>query len=118
MSYKSKNQLLSHDAAGVESARIDWSEFSDEYGNHVTHGDLSMQRMVEEGVRDTRAMRFESDHLVTEGYDKEPMMSKVQNRYLRSAEARGDVPAGTASKLAHHTPGGIGSLPERKHGGR
>jgi hypothetical protein len=33
---------------------------------------------------------------------------------MRAAEARGEVAEGTASRWAHHTPGGIKRLPERK----
>jgi len=32
---------------------------------------------------------------------------------MRAAEARGDVKKGTASRFAHHTKGGVKSLPER-----
>lgn len=44
-----------------------------------------------------------------------PDRSKAQNRFMFAAEARGDVPAGTAEKWAHETPGGVKSLPERLH---
>jgi len=42
-----------------------------------------------------------------------PFKSKAQQRFMFAAEARGDVPKGTAERWAHHTKD-IKSLPERK----
>jgi hypothetical protein len=38
--------------------------------------------------------------------------SKAQHRFMRAAEARGDVEEGTASRWAHETPD-LKSLPEK-----
>jgi hypothetical protein len=44
-----------------------------------------------------------------------PFQSKAQQRFMFAAEDRGDLPKGTASRWAHHTPN-IKSLPEKtKH---
>ena len=112
MSYKSKAQLISHDAAGFESDFIDFSEYDDEYGNRVAHGDLSVQRAVEEGCRNTIASEHHGDIMAT-GFDKHPFMSKVQWRKMASLEARGEVPAGTMHKWAGHSKS-YKSLPEKK----
>ncbi len=42
-----------------------------------------------------------------------PLKSKAQMRKLGALESRGEVPKGTVSKWAHHTPGGVKNLPER-----
>jgi hypothetical protein len=42
-----------------------------------------------------------------------PYQSQAQHRYFRAAEARGELPQGTSSRWAHHTPGGIKGLPQR-----
>lgn len=42
-----------------------------------------------------------------------PFRSKAQQRYMFAAEARGDLPKGTARRFAHETPD-IKRLPERK----
>jgi hypothetical protein len=53
-----EEQIVAHDIAGVESAMIQpdgWGEcFGDGQGNNVAHGDRSMLRMVQTGVRDER----------------------------------------------------------------
>lgn len=41
-----------------------------------------------------------------------PFTSKKQSRWMRAAEARGEIPKGTSSRWAHHTPGGVKGLPE------
>jgi hypothetical protein len=42
-----------------------------------------------------------------------PLKSKAQMRYLFAAQARGDVPAGTAEKFVAETPKGrLKALPE------
>ena len=46
-------RIRAHDAAGFESAMTDFSEFDDGEGNRVIHGDLSVQRSVEGGCRET-----------------------------------------------------------------
>ena len=66
-----QNQMESHDNCGVESARIDWNEFADGYGNNVGTGDKSMQRMVEAGVRNPET--FE-EGVEPKAYDTEPCM--------------------------------------------
>jgi len=43
---------------------------------------------------------------------KNPFASKAQQRFMFAAEARGDVPKGTAKRWAHHTKS-IKSLPEK-----
>lgn len=43
-----------------------------------------------------------------------PYQSKAQQRFMFAAEARGEVPPGTAREWAHETPD-IKKLPERKH---
>lgn len=47
-----------------------------------------------------------------------PFRSKAQNAKFHVMEDRGELPKGTAHRWAHHTPGGIKSLPEhvKKHG--
>ena len=40
-----------------------------------------------------------------------PFRSKAQARFMFAAEGRGDIAKGTAERFAHHTPGGIKSLP-------
>ena len=42
-----------------------------------------------------------------------PYKSKAQHRLFRAMEADGELPKGTASEWAHHTPGGIKSLPDK-----
>lgn len=42
-----------------------------------------------------------------------PFKSKAQQRFMFAAEARGDVPKGTAKRWAHHTDD-IKDLPEKK----
>jgi hypothetical protein len=44
-----------------------------------------------------------------------PLRSKAQQRFMFAAEARGDLPEGTARRWARHTPA-IKSLPERAGG--
>lgn len=44
---------------------------------------------------------------------KNPYASKSQQRFMFAAEARGDVPKGTAKRWAHETPD-IKSLSEKK----
>ncbi len=41
-----------------------------------------------------------------------PFKSKAQSRLFRAKEASGEMPAGTAHRWAHETPGGVKSLPE------
>jgi hypothetical protein len=42
-----------------------------------------------------------------------PFKSKAQQKWMFAAEARGEVPVGTARRWAHETPN-IKSLPARK----
>jgi hypothetical protein len=42
-----------------------------------------------------------------------PFKSKAQQRYMFAAEARGELPKGTAERWAHETPD-IKKLPEKK----
>lgn len=49
---KRTRKLEQHDVAGVESERVDWSEFDDGYGNNISSGDRSMHRMMERGGRE------------------------------------------------------------------
>lgn len=42
-----------------------------------------------------------------------PFKSKSQQRFFFAAEARGELPEGTARRWAHHTPE-ISKLPEKK----
>lgn len=42
-----------------------------------------------------------------------PFKSKAQHRWMRAAEAKGEIPEGTASRWAHATKGGVKRLPER-----
>jgi hypothetical protein len=42
-----------------------------------------------------------------------PFKSKAQQRWMFAAEERGEVPAGTAARWAHHTKN-IKKLPEKK----
>ena len=42
-----------------------------------------------------------------------PFKSKAQQKFMFAAEARGDIPKGTAERWAHETPN-IKSLPARK----
>ena len=102
MSYKSKNQLLSHDAAGYETDFIDFSELDDGYGNRVAHGDLSVLRAVEEGCRDTRASDHDADTASPTALDKHPWQNPAHRRAVYAAEGRGDVPAGTARRYGKH----------------
>ncbi len=46
-----------------------------------------------------------------------PFKSKSQAKWMFAAEDRGELPEGTASEWAHHTPGGIKKLPQhvKKH---
>lgn len=43
-----------------------------------------------------------------------PFKSKAQHRKFRAMEAAGEIPTGTSSRWAHHTPGGLKGLPEKK----
>lgn len=43
-----------------------------------------------------------------------PFRSKAQQRFMFAAEARGEIPKGTARRWAHETPD-IKNLPERVH---
>ena len=50
-----------------------------------------------------------------------PFRSESQHRKFRAMESRSEIPKGTSSRWASHTPGGIKSLPERvrkKKGGK
>lgn len=115
MSYTTKRKIEAHDAAGYETAMDDFSGYDDGYGSKVAHGDLTMQRMVEAGARDAQMFDPEMEgDVVARAYDTEPFQSQAQARKFRAMEARGEIPKGTSSRWAHHTPGGIKSLPERK----
>lgn len=43
--------LHAHNSGNLETARVDWSEFDDGFGNNISLGDQSMHRMVERGSR-------------------------------------------------------------------
>jgi len=47
-----------------------------------------------------------------------PFKSKDQAKKFFAMEGRGELPKGTAEKWAHHTPGGIKDLPEKKGKGK
>ena len=112
MAYQKRGRIEAHDATGFETDFIDFAaEYGDGYGSNVAHGDLSVQRAVEEGCRNTIASEHHGDIMAT-GFDKEPFMSKVQSRFMRAAEGRGEIPAGTSSRWAHKTD--MKRLPERK----
>jgi len=112
MAYRRKNQIEAHDASGYETEMVDFSDFDDGYGNQILTGDLSMQRLVERGIRDGGWPGEEPS--VPVGYDTDPFQSQAQHRLFRAMEARGELPRGTASRWAHKTRGGLKALPERK----
>jgi hypothetical protein len=77
MGYQKRGRIEAHDAAGYETDMIDFAaEYGDGYGNNVAHGDLSVQRMVEGGCRDTVANVHEGWPPATgpRGYDKQDMI--------------------------------------------
>lgn len=83
MDYRAKRKLEAHDAAGFETALDDFSEFDDAYGNCVSHGDKSMQRCVEAGIRDPQM--FDSrmaGKAKSVAYDTEPFQSQAQRGYM------------------------------------
>jgi len=52
---KSRNvdqRVVSHDSSGVEQEMVNLKCYDDGDGNNIAEGDLSVQRMVENGMRD------------------------------------------------------------------
>ena len=48
-SHAADRRIESMNAAGVNADMVNFSDFDDGDGNNVCHGDLSVQRMVQEG---------------------------------------------------------------------
>jgi hypothetical protein len=110
MADKKSMKAQCHDAAGYETDYQDFSDYDDGYGNRVDHGDLSVQKMVERGLRHPPHGEGFSAPV---GYDKHPYTSKSQHRLFRAKESRGELPKGTSSRWMKKTKN-YGKLPEKK----
>ena len=103
-------KLEAHDAAGVETDMIQpdgWGEYYDDgYGNHVSVGDLSVQRMMERGGRTPWETTVDGEEgfavaQAPQGYDTDPILAnpgkveKVMHEYkegeLHSSQKGGPI---------------------------
>ena len=114
MAKRRGQQAENHDAAGYETDYLDFAEYGDEYGNNICYGDLSMQRLVERGIRDPEWPRCNPK--TAEGYDEHfwqaaiPIIKKLMTA-MRSK--RGSAPAARAGsggddEAMHAIMGGTG----------
>lgn len=62
-------KIRAHDTSGVETELYDFSDLDDGYGNKVAHGDISMQRMIEDHGRP-------GSHGYPKPYDTAPCLGK------------------------------------------
>ena len=52
MAHRPIKNWRAHDSAGYETTYYQFEDLNDGYGNKVAYGDLSMQHLVEAGIRD------------------------------------------------------------------